>query len=133
MVTGTYFYLPVLTPIGDVTASIQVTVIGGLLISGAYFVLFWTLGGLTPGKALMGLRMVTRDGRRLSLMRSAVRLFGYLVSLLLYGLGFWWIALDNWREGWHDKMARTAVIYAWDAHPSSRSLSSLVGAPEDPP
>jgi len=61
----------------------QVTVIGGLHISGAYFVLFWTLGGLTSGKALMGLRVVTRDGRRLSRMRSAVRLFGYLVSLPL--------------------------------------------------
>jgi len=132
MVTGTYFYLPVLTPTGDLTTSIQVTVIGGLLISAAYFLFFWTLAGVTPGKGLMGLRIVTRGGRRLSLWRSAVRLFGYLVSLLLYGLGYWWIAVDNWREGWHDKMARTAVIYSWDAHPSDRSLTSLAGAPDDP-
>jgi uncharacterized RDD family membrane protein YckC len=133
MVTGTYFYLPALTSLADSTTPIQVTVIGGLLISAAYFLFFWTVAGVTPGKGLMGLRTVTRDGRRLSLMRSAVRLFGYLVSLLLYGLGYGWIAIDNWREGWHDKIARTAVIYAWHAHPSDRSLSNLAGAPEDLP
>ncbi len=133
MVTGTYFYLPALTAIADVTVPIHVTVIGGLLMSGAYFVFFWTVAGVTIGKGLMGLRIVTRDGRGLSLVRSLVRLFGYSVSILLYGLGYWWIAVDNWREGWHDKMARTAVIYAWDAHPSARSPSSLLGAPEDPP
>jgi uncharacterized RDD family membrane protein YckC len=77
--------------------------------------------------------VVTRGGGRVSFGRSVVRLLGYTVSTLLYGLGYLWIAVDNWREGWHDKIARTAVIYAWDANPSDRSLSSLVGAPEDPP
>jgi uncharacterized RDD family membrane protein YckC len=133
MVTGTYFYLPAFTSLGDSTTSIQVTVIGGLLMSAAYFLFFWTVAGVTPGKGVMGLRTVTRDGRRLSLMRSVVRLFGYLVSLLLYGMGYGWIAIDNWREGWHDKIARTAVIYVWNAHPSDRSLSGLAGAPEDLP
>jgi uncharacterized RDD family membrane protein YckC len=132
MVTGTYIYLPGLTT-GDVTMPIEVTVIGGLLMSGAYFVFFWTVAGLTPGKALMGLRVVTRDGRHVSLGRALVRLFGYSLSFLIYGLGYWWIAIDNWREGWHDKIAGTAVIYAWDAHPSNLSLGSLVEAPEDSP
>jgi uncharacterized RDD family membrane protein YckC len=132
-VTGTYFYLPALTSIGDSTTPIYVTVGGGLLISAAYFVFFWVLAGVTPGKGLMGLRVVTRDGRRLSLVRSMVRLFGYTLSTVMYGLGYLWIAIDNWREGWHDKIARTTVIYAWDAHPSDRSLDSLIGAPEDSP
>jgi uncharacterized RDD family membrane protein YckC len=132
MVTGTYFSVPFLIT-GDSTTAIQVTVIGSLLMSAAYFVFFWTVGGMTPGKALMGLHVVSRAGHRVSFGRSLVRLFGYWVSLLFYGLGFWWIAIDNWREGWHDKIARSTVIYAWDSHPSERSLSSLVGAPEDQP
>jgi uncharacterized RDD family membrane protein YckC len=132
MVTGATFSLPGLTT-GDVSLPIQVTAIGGLIMSGAYFVFFWTVGGLTPGKALLGLHLVSRAGQRVSFGRAVVRLFGYSASLLLYGLGYWWIAIDNWREGWHDKIARTTVIYAWDARPSDRSLSSLVGVPEDRP
>jgi uncharacterized RDD family membrane protein YckC len=133
MVTGTYFALPGLTPASAGTASIQVTVIGGLLMSAAYFLFFWALAGVTPGKGLMGLRVVTRDGRPLSLVRSAVRLFGYLVSLPLYAMGYWWIAIDNWREAWHDKRAKTAVLYTWDAHPSDRSLRNLMGGSKDLP
>jgi uncharacterized RDD family membrane protein YckC len=105
---------------------------GGLLMSAAYFVFFWSVAGTTPGKAVMGLGVVTRDGRRLSLVRSMVRLFGYVLSTLLYGLGYLWIAIDNWREGWHDKIARTAVVYAWDAHPSDRSVANAVVARGNP-
>jgi uncharacterized RDD family membrane protein YckC len=95
-------------------------------------VFFWVLAGVTPGKGLMGLRVVTRDGRPLSLVRSMIRLFGYTLSTLMYGLGYLWIGIDNWREGWHDKIARTAVVYVWEAHPSDRSLANVMGATEEP-
>ena len=42
-----------------------------------------------------------------------------------------WIAIDNRREAWHDKIAKTAVIYAWDAFPSTRSLRSIIRASAD--
>jgi uncharacterized RDD family membrane protein YckC len=132
IVTGASFNLPFLTSTGGGTTPIYVTLTGGLLMSAAYFVFFWTVAGITPGKAVMGLRVVTRDGRRLSLFRSIIRLFGYTLSTLLYGLGYLWIAIDNRREAWHDKIARTAVVYAWDAHPSDRSLANAVRAAEDP-
>ena len=130
IVTGASFNLPFLTSAGDGTAPIFVTVGGGLFMSAAYFVFFWRVAGITPGKALMGVRVVTRDGRGLSLARSTVRLFGYALSTLFYGLGYLWIAIDNRREAWHDKIARTAVVYAWDARPSDWFLSDAVGAPE---
>jgi uncharacterized RDD family membrane protein YckC len=111
---------------------IFVTLGGGLLMSAVYFLFFWTVAGVTPGKGLMGLRVVRRDGSGLSFLRSLLRLFGYWLSTLLYGLGYLWIAIDNRREAWHDKIARTAVIYAWDARPSTRSLGSVIRSAEDP-
>ena len=132
IVTGATFNLPFLTSGGDGMAPIYVTVGGGLFMSAAYFVFFWTVAGITPGKALLGVRVVTRDGGRVSLVRSMIRLFGYTLSTLFYGLGYLWIAIDNRREAWHDKIARTAVIYAWDARPSDRSLVSAGGITEDP-
>jgi uncharacterized RDD family membrane protein YckC len=131
MATGAYFALPGLTPADSLSMTVQVTVVGGLMVSAGYLLFFWALAGVTPGKGLMGLRIVTRDGHPLSLVRSVIRLFGYAVSLLLNALGYWWVAVDNWREAWHDKIARTTVIYTWDAHPSDRSLRTLMGAPED--
>jgi len=110
---------------------IFVTLGGGLLLSAAYFLFFWSIAGMTPGKGLMGLRVVRRDGSGLSFLRSLLRLFGYWLSTLLYGLGYLWIAIDNRREAWHDKIARTAVIYAWDARPSTRSLGSVIRSAEE--
>ena len=89
------------------------------------------VAGVTPGKGLMGVRVIRRDGEGLSFLRSLLRLFGYWVSTLLSGLGYLWIAIDNRREAWHDKIARTAVIYAWDAHPSTRSLGNIMRAAGD--
>lgn len=86
-----------------------------LLFSASYFIFFWTLAGQTPGKTLMGLRIVTTDGKSLSFGRSVRRFLGYILSIFAMWLGFLWILLDNRRQGWHDKIAGTLVIYAWEA------------------
>jgi uncharacterized RDD family membrane protein YckC len=76
-----------------------------------YFIYFWALIGATPGKLLIGLQIVRRDGSDLSLGRSFVRLFGYWVSAIPLFLGFIWILFNQGHQGWHDKMADTHVIY----------------------
>lgn len=90
-----------------------------LLFSASYFIFFWTLAGQTPGKTLMGLRIVTMDGHPLSFGRSVRRFLGYILSIFAMWIGFLWILLDNRRQGWHDKIAGTFVIYAWDARAAS--------------
>jgi uncharacterized RDD family membrane protein YckC len=77
----------------------------------SYFVFFWTLVGYTPGKALMGLRVVRQDGQPLSFRRALVRYLCYWVSAIPLFLGFIWILFDHQHEGWHDKIADTHVIY----------------------
>ena len=77
----------------------------------SYFVFFWTFLGYTPGKALMGLRIVRQDGRPLSFWRAWLRFIGYSISALPLFLGFIWILFDRQHEGWHDKLANTHVIY----------------------
>lgn len=95
------------------------------LLAGIYFVFFWTLIGQTPGKMIMGVRVVTLDGGPLSLGRSIRRAIGYLISALVLYVGFIWILIDNRRQGWHDKLAGTCVIYSWDAKPESRLLAKM--------
>lgn len=77
----------------------------------AYFTFFWTLVGFTPGKAILGLKVVKRDGNKPSFFRSLLRFFAYWVSAIPIFLGFFWVLWDSKRQGWHDKIAGTQVIY----------------------
>ena len=83
-----------------------------LVISVAYDLGFWMLAGQTPGKRLMGVRVVRSDGQRLHLGNAIRRELAYPLSGLLF-LGYLWILFDNRRQGWHDKLAGTIVVYSW--------------------
>lgn len=93
-----------------------------LLFIVGYHVFFISFVGMTPGKALFGVRVVTTQGRRISPIRSLVRYLCYFVSAIPLFLGFIWILVDDQRQGWHDKIAGTVVIYTWEARPDERFL-----------
>jgi uncharacterized RDD family membrane protein YckC len=100
-----------------------------LLTFGVYIgypVLFWTLTGQTPGMTVMGLRVVTTDGHYLSLGRSIRRLIGYVIAAMPLFLGFLWILVDDRRQGWHDKVAGTCVVYTWRARPDETFFRKLL-------
>jgi uncharacterized RDD family membrane protein YckC len=81
-----------------------------LLVVG-YFTFFWTLVGFTPGKAVLGLKVVRRNGTKLSFWRALVRFFSYWISAIPLFLGFFWVLWDSRRQAWHDKIAGTQVLY----------------------
>ena len=83
-----------------------------LLVSISYDVGFWLLSGQTPGKRVLGVRVMRTDGTRLRLGNALLRQVGYWISAIFY-LGFFWILFDNKRQGFHDKLAGTIVTYSW--------------------
>ena len=83
-----------------------------LLVSIGYNIGFWLLSGQTPGKRMLGVRVLRTDGTRLRLGNALRRQVGYWISSILY-LGFLWILFDNRRQGVHDKLAGTMVVYSW--------------------
>ena len=98
-------------------------VINGLVIVIGYLVLFWMLTGQTLGMMLMGLRVVSRTGGRVTLWRAILRIIGYFLLPGIFFFGFLWILGDDKREAWHDKLGRTYVVYAWDARPDETFLT----------
>ncbi len=100
------------------------SVVGFTTIS--YFVFFWAVVGQTPGLRFMGLRVVSGDGRRPSGRRALVRMIGYVIATLPLYLGFLWVVVDDRRQGWHDKLARTFVIYDWEAQYGGRLAMRIV-------
>jgi uncharacterized RDD family membrane protein YckC len=82
----------------------------GPVLAAAYHFIGWTVFGQTAGKWLLGLRVQQLDGGRLTPRRALLRVAGYLLSALPLYAGFWWVAGPR-RLAWHDRLARTEVVY----------------------
>lgn len=103
---------PVINRMGSAVNASPTTTLGmvlSVLLAGLYFVVFWTLVGRTPGMLVLGMKIVTGDGRRPGFVRSLIRYIGYFISAILFCLGFIWIGIDARKQGWHDKLAGTFV------------------------
>lgn len=90
---------------------------------------FWTLLGRTPGMMLLGLRVVALDGGPPGGKRSLIRVLAYWISAIFF-LGFAWIAVDRRNQGFHDKIARTFVVYDWDDHPAPITVTGRAAPAE---
>lgn len=76
-----------------------------------YFILFFRLGGRSPGKRLLGLKVVDLGGRpRLTWYQAFERTHGYAASLLIGGIGFFQVLWDKGGLTMHDKLAGTTVV-----------------------
>ena len=79
-----------------------------LALGAVYYVYHWGVKGATPGKRLLGLKVVAEDGSEpIGLSRATVRVLGYLLSGLTLGIGFLMIAFGG---SLHDRLAGTRVV-----------------------
>ena len=78
---------------------------------GLYFTLFlaWW-GGRTPGKSLLGIRVVRLSGEPIGLWYAFERFGGYAAGIATGLLGFVQLYWDPNRQAIHDRVARTVVI-----------------------
>ena len=90
-------------------------ILGALLLVAILQAACHALVGKTPGKHLMGLRVVTSGGKRLGPFRSLVRSIVCLLHLaplpVFLPLGFFWVALAPRKRGLHDIIAGTRVVH----------------------
>jgi uncharacterized RDD family membrane protein YckC len=74
-------------------------------------ILFWVYREATPGKMAVRARVVdARTGQHPSTAKLIGRYFAYFVATLPLGLGLLWVAWDDRKQGWHDKLAGTVVV-----------------------
>ena len=66
--------------------------------------------GQTPGKRLLGIRVIRLDGKPLGWWMSFERFGGYAASFSVGLLGFGQILWDRNRQGLHDKVCETVVV-----------------------
>ena len=86
----------------------------------AYFWI-WNSAGYTPGKQMLGLRVVNERGEQPGLARGFARTVASLLVPLSLGLAYVWVMWDasttlpfarGRRQTWHDKISGTFVVRA---------------------
>ena len=80
----------------------------------------------TPGKLLLGCQVVDANTYGpLALRQSLLRYVAYLASTLPLLIGFLWVAKDARKQGFHDKIANTVVLYKAGIEADDESTKSL--------
>lgn len=80
-----------------------------------YFAYQWSLSGKTLGMAIFGLRVVTVEGAPIRPRQAALRTIFLPVSLLFSLFALTGIIYRVDHRAWHDRVAKTCVVYDWDA------------------
>jgi len=74
-------------------------------------ILFWLYKSATPGKMMLGLEVISLGKtNKLSVGQSIGRYIAYYPSMAVFLIGIIWVAFDKRKQGWHDKLANTAVV-----------------------
>lgn len=85
-----------------------------LVFSFLYLWVSYAVFGKTLGKSVMGLRVVSSDGRVAMAPRQPLtRVVTYPLSFIFLGIGLLGVVFNPHRQAWHDRLARTAVVYDW--------------------
>lgn len=77
----------------------------------AYPLWFWATSGQTPGKKVLGLKVIREDGvEPLGWGTAGMRMLGYVVSGMILYIGFLMIGFSKDKKGLHDIIAKTRVV-----------------------
>ena len=85
---------------------------GWLLAMAAYFVVFWSTTGQTPGMRALSVRVVGPPGKPPSVLRSLARFAGLILAIIPLFAGFLPVLFDGRRRALQDFLAGTVVLDA---------------------
>jgi uncharacterized RDD family membrane protein YckC len=110
---------PFLAAVGDSTSGLQRNLLQFyvLVVTGAYFISCWALGGQTLAMKTWRIRLVMADGGRPGVPVALKRYLLALLSLSLAGAGFLWALVDRDRQFLHDRLCGTRLVGVTGATP----------------
>ena len=89
------------------TMSIWASIVFGLV----YYIVFWVDNdGATPGKKLLGIKIIKSNGEKIRFSNAIIRYIGTFISAFTILIGYLWIIWDKKKQALHDKIAGTLVI-----------------------
>lgn len=80
------------------------------LAMATYSAVMWKHKGTTIGGVICGLKVVRLDDRPIDWSVAIIRALTGFLSFCVAGLGFIWVAFDDDKQSWHDKVAGTTIV-----------------------
>lgn len=100
-------------PLGALTGAGFVAVLFYPIILGIYYYIYFTgKYSTTFGKQAMNAHVCKTDETKpIGYLKSFARYIGHYVNLLTFLIGYLWIIFDKRKQGFHDKIAGTVVVF----------------------
>jgi uncharacterized RDD family membrane protein YckC len=85
-----------------------------LALNACYFAWFHSqLALATPGKMVIGIKVVRSDGEPIGFLRGVARYFATIVSAIPLGIGYLMAAFTERKRALHDMLCDTVVVDKW--------------------
>jgi len=81
-----------------------------LVVCLTYLTVCWRYGGMTVGMRAWKVKLYSSDEQAVTWPQCLLRCLLAIVSLLCFGLGIFWVLLDQKNRAWHDLAAKTVLI-----------------------
>lgn len=111
-----------LSKIDQMSTAFDLTIIA---IIWGYNIFFVRKCDATPGKKVFNLQVVSASN---SLKTSSIvvrEMIGKILSSLIFSMGYIWVAFDSKKQGWHDKIAETYVVYTESLGTGKKILAAI--------
>lgn len=109
VILGAVFLLIIMVA-DSMNSTIGMISIGSNLLMFVGVIYFWAKKQGTPGKIILGLRIVDRETLgEMSIAQMIIRQLMYIPSSF-FMLGFIWMLFDENNQCWHDKVSSTVVV-----------------------
>jgi uncharacterized RDD family membrane protein YckC len=87
-----------------------------------YETVFTSGGRRTLGKKIMGIRVISKDGKNLNVFRAFIRAIGYFLSSFIINIGYLIALTNNRRVSLHDFLASSFVVKTKQKSPFMEGL-----------
>ncbi len=99
------------------TASAQVAAVPAWLLQSTsavivigFYAVFWLKSGQTLGMQAWRIKLTDEHGHVVDFRTAITRACWATLSLVAFGLGYWWALWDSNKSRWHDRLSNTRLI-----------------------
>lgn len=134
IMAGIRFVVGLFADVDGESATAGLIVLGLFLLwNYLYLWLSYTIASKTVGMAVVGIRVVNRQGEVLGSGQSAIRTLVLPISVFFFALGCLGILFSPERRALHDGAAGSVVVYDWGDRPAEMSapITRWIAAKEE--
>lgn len=81
-----------------------------LIVWFLYFAWPWLHGGQTLGMKVWRIQVQSINGKPISWYQALLRFVMAIISIIVFGIGFFWILIDKQNRTWHDWISNTHIV-----------------------